>query len=68
MGMSPNTGRNGKIKFLKEFTGHSDSKWPKDSIHNLRYWPDDEDKNVIWFNEGMGYWNSLKLGEDVAIV
>ncbi len=60
-------GKTGRVKFLKDFTGYYDSKWEKGSVHTLRYWPDEKEKNIIWWNEGQGNWNSSELGVDVEM-
>lgn len=64
----PNAYKEGKVHFLKDFLGWYDTLYPKESVKELVYWLDENDPNIIWWNEGMGHWNSSILGEDIRII
>lgn len=60
--------KSGKIKFLRDFNGYHNVIYKKDEVHEKLFWPDDKDKNVIWWNEGQGSWNSNRIGQDIEIL
>ena len=60
-------GRNVTLVFLKDQPASYDRVWPAGSKLEKRIWPDEKDKDVIWFNEGQGDWYSMKLGVDCEI-
>lgn len=69
MGMNGfKNGKTGRFIFLKDFTGYYNALYLKDSVHEMRFWPDEKEPSTIWWNEGQGCWNSSVLDKDVSLV